>query len=174
MQFCFFLASVLLSTISSGLTQAVPPNHDSPEALGHLNATKPKDVWIKTIKVTTKPKAIQEAQCARNIRVPNQQFAWFAVDPTRVNIRNATYGYCFATASKPTSADLEASPLFTSFFWFKEEGMTPTPGVGPVRDPTTGAPGWNDKTGAFHAFPPGTHSNEAPASKPSSKPRKVS
>ncbi|MBW0486835.1 hypothetical protein O181_026550 [Austropuccinia psidii MF-1] len=160
----FFLRfSLLVGAAFAAQQPVLDPPLGSPPAIGYLNNTAPKQSWTKTVKIIYKTYEIQQAQCARNIRVGKQKFSWFKIDEKRMNVKNSTYGFCFATDREPTPNDMEPSNLTASYFWFNFTGMSNGVGVGPVRDPNTGVPGYNSKDGKFHPFPPGYQDPDQPS-----------
>ncbi|KAH9466816.1 hypothetical protein MJO28_000578 [Puccinia striiformis f. sp. tritici] len=117
-------------------------------ATGHSLGVKPTDAWIKTVSPTSSDD-IQAAECSHNTRLSDQKFAWFKIDPSKVNQNKSTYGTCFATDTAPSGSQLESDSGYDVFFWQNSGGSSGT-GTGPIRDPNTGEPGYEDNSGKFH------------------------
>lgn len=117
-------------------------------ATGNAIGKKPTDSWIATASAKASPN-IQAAECSHNTRISNQKFAWFKIDPSKVNQNGSTYGTCYASAMAPSENQLETNSGYDSFFW-QNSGGQPGTGTGPIRDPNTGQPGYEDNSGKFH------------------------
>ncbi|PLW10567.1 hypothetical protein PCANC_05963 [Puccinia coronata f. sp. avenae] len=123
-------------------------------ATGHEIGKKPSAAWIATASAR-RSSGIQAAECSHNTRISNQKFAWFQIDPSKINQHGSTYGTCFASTKAPSESQLERNSGYDSFFWQNSGGQAGT-GTGPIRDPNTGKPGWEDNSGKFHlGKPPG-------------------
>ena len=117
-------------------------------ATGYSLGKKPTDSWIAKASPTASP-GIQAAECSHNTRMSNQKFAWFKIDPSKVNQNGSTYGTCYATTIAPSESQLENNSGYDVFFWQNSGGRSGT-GTGPIRDPNTGEPGYEDDSGKFH------------------------
>lgn len=143
------IASVLFS-LSMGFLATDDP------ATGHFSGQKPVDSWIASVSARS-ASDIQDAECGHNTRISNQKFAWFQIDPTKVNQKGSTYGTCHATTEVPSASQLESNSGYDVFFWQNTGGQSGT-GTGPIRDPNTGQPGYEDNSGKFHlGQDPGHH-----------------
>ncbi|KAA1074020.1 hypothetical protein PGTUg99_030975 [Puccinia graminis f. sp. tritici] len=136
---CLFL-------LSAGVSATRDP------ATGHSLGKKPSEKFIATASPTV-ASGIQASECSHNTRMSNQKFAWFKIDPSKVNQNGSTYGTCYATTKVPASNQLETNSGFNSFFWQKSGGQS-GPGTGPIRDPNNGKAGYEDNTGKFHLGKP--------------------
>jgi len=132
--------SVIL--LGAGVSATLDP------ATGSAIGKKPTDSWIATASAKESPE-IQDAECSHNTRIANQKFAWFKIDPSKVNQKGSTYGTCYASATAPSENQLETNSGYDSFFWQNSGGQSGT-GTGPIKDPNTGQPGYEDNSGKFH------------------------
>jgi len=132
--------SVIL--LGAGVSATLDP------ATGSAIGKKPTDSWIATASAKESPD-IQDAECSHNTRMANQKFAWFKIDPSKVNQKGSTYGTCYASATAPSANQLETNSGYESFFWQNSGGQSGT-GTGPIKDPNTGQPGYEDNSGKFH------------------------
>ncbi|KAG0144215.1 hypothetical protein CROQUDRAFT_108653 [Cronartium quercuum f. sp. fusiforme G11] len=137
-----------LSVILSLIVLILPIIHIDAKSTGHFLGKKPTAQWMKANPARKVSKDIQSAECAYNLRVPGQVFAYFQVDPTKARYNGAPYGTCFACAATPTTGQLEDNPGYNVFFWDGKTGQ-PGPGTGPIKNPKTGANGYENSRGVY-------------------------
>ncbi|KAA1127208.1 hypothetical protein PGTUg99_031068 [Puccinia graminis f. sp. tritici] len=128
-------------------------------ATGYASGKKPTDSWIATASATSSSE-IQASECSHNTRMSNQKFAWFKIDPSKVNQNGSTYGTCYASNTAPDESQLESNSGYDVFFWQKScvwprkfirnSGGQSGTGTGPIKDPNTGKAGYEDNSGKFH------------------------
>lgn len=117
-------------------------------ATGHYLGKKPNAKWISENPIARKSGEIQASECAFNLRVTGQVFAYFEIDPSKARYHGAPYGICYATTSAPKESDLEVNKNYDVFYW-NYLGGEPGVGTGPIRNPQTGRPGYEDRHGVY-------------------------
>ncbi|EGG03781.1 uncharacterized protein MELLADRAFT_108992 [Melampsora larici-populina 98AG31] len=118
-------------------------------ATGHYLGKKPTQSWISANPAGKSSSDIQAAECAYNLRLGTQVFAYFEIDSTKAKNHGAPYGTCYATAAAPTASELEANAAYDVFFWNNLGGQSGV-GTGPIRNPKTGVAGYEDRHGVYH------------------------
>ncbi|KAH9819740.1 hypothetical protein DFH28DRAFT_1080298 [Melampsora americana] len=118
-------------------------------ATGHYLGKKPSSNWISSNPAGKSNDDIQAAECAYNLRLQDQIFAYFKIDPSKAQDHGAPYGTCYAINAAPEESDLEVDTGYDVFFWNYLGGESGV-GTGPIRNPETGEAGYEDRNGVYH------------------------
>lgn len=117
-------------------------------ATGHYLGKRPSDAWLSANPAEKSNDDVQAAECAHNLRVHTQNFAYFKIDASKAKNHGAPYGTCYATSIAPEDSELVDDGTYDVFYWDNLGGESGV-GTGPILNPETGVAGYEDNEGKY-------------------------